>query len=165
MAVKIRLRRMGRKKHPVYALVAADARAPRDGRFIEDLGRYEPVAQPARVSIKAERVLYWLQQGAQPSDTARSLLSREGILLHLHLLRKGKAEDEIQAALEAFRAGKGEQKTTVKTVADRRREALEAERVKAAEDAKRLAAERAEREAELERQRQEAEAAERAERE
>ena len=74
MAVKLRLRRMGRKKRPIYGLVAADSRSPRDGRFIEDLGRYNPLAEPATVELKRERVLYWLDQGAQPSDRVKSLL-------------------------------------------------------------------------------------------
>ncbi|HEY5564801.1 MAG TPA: 30S ribosomal protein S16, partial [Rhodothermia bacterium] len=69
MAVKIRLKRMGRRKAPVYAIVATDSRSPRDGRYIEDLGRYYPVKQPAEVSFDADRVNYWLDQGAQPSDT------------------------------------------------------------------------------------------------
>src|SRR5690606_37668234 len=127
MAVKIRLRRMGRRKHPVYAVVAADGRSPRDGRFIEDLGRYEPVREPATVSLNEDRILYWLQQGAQPSDTVRNLLSRQGVMLQLHLLRKGKSPEEIEQAVAAFREARvaktGEGKTTA---ADRRREAIEA---------------------------------------
>jgi len=78
MSVSLRLRRMGRKQHPIFGLVAADSRAPRDGRFIEDLGRYEPVSEPAIVKIDAARVIYWLSQGAQPSHTVHNLLQREG---------------------------------------------------------------------------------------
>ena len=78
--VKIRLRRMGAKKHPFYRLVVADARSPRDGRFIEHLGYYDPMKDPVEVKIDVEKVMRWLQQGAQPSDAARSLLKREGIL-------------------------------------------------------------------------------------
>ena len=78
--VKIRLRRMGAKKHPFYRLVVADARSPRDGRFIEHLGYYDPMKDPVEVKIDAEKVRRWLQQGAQPSEAARSLLKREGIL-------------------------------------------------------------------------------------
>ena len=78
--VKIRLRRMGAKKHPFYRLVVADARSPRDGRFIEHLGYYDPMVEPVKVKIDVEKVMKWLQQGAQPSEAARSLLKREGIL-------------------------------------------------------------------------------------
>ncbi|HAY37835.1 MAG TPA: 30S ribosomal protein S16, partial [Bacteroidetes bacterium] len=79
--VKLRLRRMGRKKRPIYAIVSADARSPRDGRYIEDLGRYAPLDEPATMSLKNDRILHWLEAGAQPSDTVRSLLSKEGIML------------------------------------------------------------------------------------
>jgi small subunit ribosomal protein S16 len=71
---------MGAKKHPFYRLVVADARSPRDGRFIEHLGYYDPMTDPVKVSIDAEKVMLWLRQGAQPSEAARSLLKREGIL-------------------------------------------------------------------------------------
>jgi small subunit ribosomal protein S16 len=78
--VKIRLRRMGAKKHPFYRLVVADARSPRDGRFIEHLGYYDPMTDPVQVKIDADKVMRWLKQGAQPSEAARSLLKREGLL-------------------------------------------------------------------------------------
>ena len=78
--VKIRLRRMGAKKRPFYRLVVADARSPRDGRFIEQLGYYDPLTDPATIKIDGDKVRQWLSQGAQPSDAARSLLQREGIL-------------------------------------------------------------------------------------
>jgi small subunit ribosomal protein S16 len=71
---------MGAKKHPFYRLVVADARSPRDGRFIEHLGYYDPMTEPVQVKIDAEKVKLWLSQGAQPSDAARSLLQREGLL-------------------------------------------------------------------------------------
>ncbi|MGA1494772.1 MAG: 30S ribosomal protein S16, partial [Rhodothermales bacterium] len=89
MSVKLRLRRMGRKKRPVFAIVAADSRFPRDGRYIEDLGRYNPLDEPATLTLNPERCIYWLENGAQPSDTVRSLLSREGVMLALHMRRKG----------------------------------------------------------------------------
>ena len=78
--VKIRLRRMGAKKRPFYRLVVADARSPRDGRFIEQLGYYDPLTEPATVQVDREKLQRWLSQGAQPSDAARTLLKREGIL-------------------------------------------------------------------------------------
>lgn len=80
MAVKLRLIRMGAKKAPFYRIVAADSRAPRDGRFIELLGTYDPTCNPAKVTVKEEEVLKWLNNGAQPSDTVRNLLSNQGIM-------------------------------------------------------------------------------------
>lgn len=84
MAVKLRLKRMGAKKAPFYRIVAADSRKPRDGRFIEILGYYNPLTQPAEVKIDEEKALKWLSTGAQPSDTVRSILSRQGILKKFH---------------------------------------------------------------------------------
>jgi small subunit ribosomal protein S16 len=80
MAVKIRLKRMGAKKSPFYRIVAADSRMPRDGRFIEQLGTYDPRQDPAVVTVKEEEVLKWLNQGAQVSDTVRNILSKQGIM-------------------------------------------------------------------------------------
>jgi small subunit ribosomal protein S16 len=74
--VKIRLRRMGAKKNPYYRIVVADSRFPRDGRFIEEIGAYDPLTNPATVSIDAERAKYWLSQGAQPTETVRALLKK-----------------------------------------------------------------------------------------
>jgi small subunit ribosomal protein S16 len=156
MAVKLRLRRLGRKKRPIFALVAADGRSPRDGRFIEDLGRYEPINEPAQVSLKEDRILYWLQQGAQPSDTVRNLLSKQGVMLQLHMLRKGKSEDEIQQAVSEFLAAREAKGESLKmTAAARRQQSLEAERKVAAEEAKKRAEEAKEREAELAKQKAE----------
>lgn len=78
--VKIRLRRMGAKKAPFYRVVVADSRFPRDGRFIEEIGTYDPMKEPAEVKIDAEKVKEWMKNGAQPTDTVKSLLKREGIL-------------------------------------------------------------------------------------
>ena len=80
MAVKIRLRRMGAKKRPFYRVVVADGRAPRDGRFIETLGYYNPCVDPAEVKINTERAQYWIGNGAQPTDTAQALLKKEGVI-------------------------------------------------------------------------------------
>ena len=84
MAVKIRLKRMGAKKSPFYRIVVADSRSPRDGRFIETVGTYNPVAQPAKVEINEELALKWLQDGAKPSDTVRNIFSKEGIMEKFH---------------------------------------------------------------------------------
>ena len=84
MAVKIRLKRMGSKKSPFYRVVVADSRSPRDGRFIETSGTYNPLLNPAEVSINEELALQWLANGAQPSDTVRNLLSQQGIMKKFH---------------------------------------------------------------------------------
>jgi len=79
VATKIRLKRMGGKKQPFYRLVVTDSRSPRDGRFIEEIGYYNPLMNPAEIKIEAERASDWLQKGAQPSETVRTLLKRAGI--------------------------------------------------------------------------------------
>lgn len=84
MAVRIRLKRMGAHKAPIYRVVVSDSRSPRDGRFIEEIGLYNPVAQPAQVQIDEEKALKWLQNGAQASDTVRNLLSKAGVLKKFH---------------------------------------------------------------------------------
>ena len=86
MAVKIRLARHGKKGAPIYHIVAADSRAPRDGRFIEKLGVYNPNTNPATIDLKFERALDWLLKGAQPTDTCRAILSYKGVLYKKHLL-------------------------------------------------------------------------------
>ncbi|MBO5973721.1 MAG: 30S ribosomal protein S16 [Clostridia bacterium] len=78
--VKIRLRRMGAKKAPFYRIVVADSRFPRDGRFIEELGTYNPLKEPAEIKVDAERAQAWIKDGAQPTDTVRSLLKKAGVL-------------------------------------------------------------------------------------
>lgn len=80
MAVKIRLNRMGAKKNPFYRIVVADSRAPRDGRFIEILGNYDPSQTPALVNVDEDKVLNWMNKGAQPTDTVKNLLSKQGIM-------------------------------------------------------------------------------------
>jgi small subunit ribosomal protein S16 len=87
MAVKIRLRRIGRKKNPMYRIVVADSQSPRDGRFIEIIGQYHPRLADGGVSFKADRVHHWLDVGAQPTDTVRSLLRRAGVLKARHEAR------------------------------------------------------------------------------
>ncbi|MCR1898134.1 30S ribosomal protein S16 [Irregularibacter muris] len=80
MAVKMRLRRMGAKKRPFYRIVVADSRAPRDGKFIEEIGYYNPISEPVEIKIDGEKALKWLNNGAQPSDTVKSLLKKNGII-------------------------------------------------------------------------------------
>lgn len=136
MATKIRLQRHGRKGYAFYPIVVADSRAPRDGRFIERIGSYNPNTNPATVTLNFERALYWVETGAQPTDTVRSILSHEGVMLMKHLrggVKKGAfSEEEAQRRFDAWKAAhtKGEEAA---------KKALEA---KAAENAsKRLAEE------------------------
>lgn len=125
---------MGRKKIPVFSIVATDSRNARDGRYIEDLGRYYPLEQPATVQVDEERVLYWLENGAQPSDTVRSLISKRGLMLHHHLKKKGKSPEEIAEAVDAHIQRLEEKGEDVKMTAEMRRaQALEEERQRAAE--------------------------------
>lgn len=125
--VRLRLQRHGRKKRPYYHLVAADIRARRDGRIIEDLGRYNPVTAPTVVTLNTERVIYWLQNGAQPTDTVRSILKKEGIFYRLHLMGWGKSAEEIEATLADWKADKTATKGVEKSRAEVRRAALKAE--------------------------------------
>jgi len=96
--VKIRLRRVGAKKQPSYRVVVADARAPRDGRFIEIIGHYNPRTEPPTVRIDRERALYWLQQGAQPTDAVARMLEKEGLFEALKQVRAGVSPAEALAA-------------------------------------------------------------------
>jgi small subunit ribosomal protein S16 len=86
MPTKIRLARHGRKARPIYHIVVADSRAPRDGKYIEKLGLYNPNTHPATIDLEFDKALDWLQKGAQPTDTARSLLSVKGVMMKKHLL-------------------------------------------------------------------------------
>ena len=90
MAVKLRLKRMGGKQKPFYRIVAADSRFPRDGRFIETVGTYNPIAKPAEVKIDKELAIKWLNNGAQPTDTVKALFKKEGILKEFADAKKGK---------------------------------------------------------------------------
>ncbi|HPY81998.1 MAG TPA: 30S ribosomal protein S16 [Bacteroidales bacterium] len=100
MAVKIRLARHGRKARPFYRIVAADSRAPRDGKFIEKLGTYNPMAPTNKTEIKFDRALYWLQVGAEPTETVRNILQNEGVMYMNHLLGGVKKGAFDQAELE-----------------------------------------------------------------
>jgi small subunit ribosomal protein S16 len=79
MAVKLRLKRMGAKQKPFYRIIVADSRSPRDGRFIETVGTYDPVKADNNITVKEDRVAYWLDNGAQPTDTVKSILSKSGV--------------------------------------------------------------------------------------
>ena len=90
MAVKIRLNRMGAKKNPFYRIVVADSRSPRDGRFIEIVGNYDATKNPAIVNVDEEKVLEWMGKGAQPTDTVKSLLSKQGIMAKFDAAKRAK---------------------------------------------------------------------------
>ena len=118
MATKIRLQRGGRKGYAFYSIVIADARAPRDGKFTEKIGTYNPNTNPATVDLNFERALYWVEVGAQPTDTVRNILSREGVYLMKHLkggVKKG-AFDEA-AAQKKFDAWKADKQKGLEKVA------------------------------------------------
>ncbi len=110
MATRIRLQRHGRKSYAFYSIVIADARAPRDGRFVEKIGTYNPNTNPATVDLNFDRALYWVMTGAQPTDTVRNILSREGVYMKKHLLggvAKGAfGEAEADAKFEAWKNNK-----------------------------------------------------------
>jgi small subunit ribosomal protein S16 len=96
------LRREGKKKHPIYKLVATDMRSPRDGGYLEALGQYNPHTSPITLALKEPRIEYWLRKGAQPTDTVRSLLRRNGFWLQWTLKRQGKDEATVRSVLERW---------------------------------------------------------------
>jgi small subunit ribosomal protein S16 len=93
---------MGKKKQPIYRIVAADIRSPRNGRYLEEVGQYNPNVNPIALSIKDERVFHWLRRGAQPTDTVRSLFRRQGLWLRWTLMRQGADETKLQGILERW---------------------------------------------------------------
>ena len=120
MPVKIRLARHGRKKAAYYHIVVADSRSPRDGRFIERIGSYNPITNPATIELDFDKALSWLTKGAQPSDTAKSILSYKGVLMKKHLLegvKKG-AFDEAEAE-RRFQAWKQEKEAKIQSKVDK----------------------------------------------
>lgn len=121
MATKIRLQRHGHKDYAFYPIVVADSRAPRDGRFIERIGSYNPNTNPATISLNFERALYWVNCGAIPTDTVRNILSREGVMLMKHLqggVKKGAFDEaEAQKRFEAWKAQKDAKISAVKNQA------------------------------------------------
>lgn len=95
MAVKLRLARMGKKKQPFYKIVAADSRTRRDGKYIEKIGHYNPLTQPAEVIIDEAKAFYWLKNGAIPTETVKSLFSQKGLMLKWHLISDGHDEAKV----------------------------------------------------------------------
>lgn len=129
MATKIRLQRHGRKGYAYYHIVIADSRSPRDGRFIERVGSYNPNVNPAAVDLNFERALYWVSVGAEPTTTVRNILSDEGVLLKYHLMggvKKG-AFDEAEAE-KRFEAWKANKQKSVESIIKKESDAKEAAR-------------------------------------
>ncbi len=106
MAVKLRLKRMGKKKQPIYKIVAADSRSPRDGKFLEAVGVYNPLTNPHTIELKEERVNYWLDNGAQPTDTVKSLFNQKGLNLKRDLVKRKFSEEKIEAELKTWQGKK-----------------------------------------------------------
>ena len=100
--VKLRLRRVGKKKQPIYKIVAADSRASRTGKYIESIGQYNPLMHPMVIDVNESRLYVWLKRGAVPSDTTRSLLQRKGLWLKWSLMKKGADETAIASAMEKW---------------------------------------------------------------
>ena len=137
MATKIRLQRRGRKGYAFYSIVIADARAPRDGRFIEKIGTYNPNTNPATVDLDFERSLYWVEVGAQPTDTVRNILKREGVYMMKHLkggVKKNAFDEETaQRRFDAWKADKQKgldniRQSEAKAKAEAAKKELEAEK-------------------------------------
>jgi small subunit ribosomal protein S16 len=105
------LRRTGKKKYPIYKIVAVDIRSPRDGRYIEAIGQYNPNLHPIALSFKEERVFHWLRKGARPTDTVRSLLRRQGLWLRWTLMRRGADEAKTQSVMERWQLQQAERAT------------------------------------------------------
>jgi len=144
MAVRIRLARKGRKKLAYYHIVVADSRSPRDGRFIEKLGIYDPRTDPATVELDFDRALDWLQKGAQPTETCRSILSHKGVLLKKHLLegvKKG-AFDEAEAE-RRFNEWLKQKETKTQEKIQKREKAADEELKKRIEEEKKINEKRA----------------------
>ena len=132
MAVKIRLKRMGKKKQPFYRIVVADSRAPRDGRSIEKIGHYNPIPDPAELVIDEERLFYWMDEGAQPSDTVFSLLRGRGLTLKYELKSRNADEATISKEMQKWefaRDDRGKKQAAVESA-----KLAEAEAAKQAEE-------------------------------
>jgi small subunit ribosomal protein S16 len=125
--IKIRLQRKGRIRRPIYHIVVADSRAPRDGRIIEQVGRYDGVTEKKETVLNEDRILYWLETGAQPTDSVRKILRQEGLLYKHHLMMWGKSEEEITVALSEWKAYRDSKKEEEVTHRDQVKAALASE--------------------------------------
>ena len=129
MPVRIRLQRFGKKAAPFYHVVVADGRAPRDGKFIEKIGTYNPMRNPAQIELDVDKAVKWMRNGAQPTDTARSILSTKGAMLKHHLLRGvDKGAFSAEEAEKRFQAWVAEKEAKLQKVAQENASKLEAGR-------------------------------------
>ncbi|MDD2512915.1 MAG: 30S ribosomal protein S16 [Proteiniphilum sp.] len=145
MATKLRLQRRGRKNHPFYQIIVADSRAPRDGKYIERIGSYNPNTHPATITLDFDRALYWLQTGAQPSDTVRNILSDEGVLMKKHLLggvAKGAFDEaEAEKRFESWKSNKQQSTHSLKLKDEEKQRAEEKARLDAEKEVNKARAE------------------------
>ncbi|MEO1021273.1 MAG: 30S ribosomal protein S16 [Bacteroidota bacterium] len=144
--IKIRLQRKGRIRRPIYHIVVADSRSPRDGRIIEQVGRHDGVTEKKETVLNEERIGYWLDNGAQPTDSVRKILRNEGYLYKRHLQMWGKSEEEVEAALSEWKNYRGSKTEASKTSREQQKDILAAEE---AEYKKRLGEKAAEAAAEI----------------
>jgi small subunit ribosomal protein S16 len=139
MATKLRLQRRGRKNYAFYQIIVADSRAPRDGKYIERIGSYNPNTNPATITLDFDRALYWLQVGAQPTDTVRNILSNEGVLMKKHLLggvKKGAFDDaEAEKRFEAWKNSKQQATQSLKNKGEEQKRAEAKARLEAEKEA------------------------------
>ena len=135
MPVRLRLRRIGKKKNPIYQIVAADARTKRDGKFLEIVGRYEPQQKPVVINASESRVFYWLKSGAQPTTTVRSLLRQTGLWMKWSMKKRGDDDAKVASAMEKW--------TMIQAEKEKRQEARKARRKAARKQTKTAASEAA----------------------
>jgi len=140
LAVRLRLRRVGKKKMPVYHIVAADSRTARNGRFLEIIGRYDPLQHPPTIATNDQKVFLWLKRGALPTDTVRSLFQRTGLWMRWGLLKKGSDETVIAAAMEKWQMAQEEKRQREDARKERRKAARKARKPAEAEAAPAAAA-------------------------
>jgi len=145
MATKLRLQRRGRKNYAFYQIIVADSRAPRDGKYIERIGSYNPNTNPATITLDFDRALYWLQVGAQPTDTVRNILSDEGVLMKKHLLggvAKGAFDEaEAEKRFEAWMSSKLQASQKLKNKDEEAQRAAEKARLDAEKEVNKAKAE------------------------
>lgn len=129
MAVHLRLSRMGKKKQPFYRIVAIDSRVARDGKYLENLGTYNPRTEPAAVMINNDRAFYWLSQGAKPSDTVHNLLRQKGIMLRWHMQKLGLDEAKIGEEMKKWEAEQADKQKRQEARREQRKQQRKAKKV------------------------------------
>ncbi len=144
MATTIRLTRMGRKQAPFYRVVVCDSRTRRDGDYIESLGYYNPMPDAYQLEVDHGKAIDWLAKGAQPTDTAKSLLRNEGVLLRWHLMKSGADAEDIDSQVEQFRARRASEADAIKAATAEKMKAVQAERESVAKEKQQESAKAAE---------------------